>query len=85
MSRSVIEFPEAATKVVERLRVYGNPPAGREVHLQFTDGTALSIEVNLQSVISARYYRDHQGDIEVIRECRHPSVDPDTDDAGRDT
>lgn len=85
MSRSVIEFPEAATKVVESLRVYGDPPASREIHLQFTDGTALSIEIDLQSVVSARYYRDHQGDIEIIREHREPSVDLDTADADRDT
>ena len=85
MSRSMIEFPETERKVVERLRVYGDPPAGREVHLQFTDGTALSIEVNLESMVIARYYRDHQGDMEVIRERRDPSGDPDTGDAGRGT
>lgn len=85
MPRFYLEFTEAATKVVERLRVYGDPPVGREVHLQFTDGTALSIEIDLRSVVCARYYRDNQGDIEIIRERRDPSVDLDTGDADGDT
>jgi len=73
--RPFLEFPEAAMKVVECLRVYGGvPPAGREVHLQFSDGTALSIETNLRSIVCAKYYRDNQGDIEVIREIHDPSV-----------
>lgn len=72
MSRLFLEFPEAATKVVQSLRVYSDPPAGREVHLEFSDGTAISIEIDMTSVVTGKYYRSNQGDIEVIREQRDP-------------
>jgi hypothetical protein len=79
VQRPFLDFPEATAKVVENLRVYSNPPSGREVHIKFSDGTALSIEIDVRSAVSGRYYRDNQGDIEVIRERRDlPSHSTDT-------
>lgn len=72
MQRPFLEFPEAAAKIIENLRVYSNPQSGREVHIKFVDGTAISIEIDMSSTVNGRYYRDDQGDIEVIRERRDP-------------
>lgn len=72
MSRPFIDFPEAATKIVQSLRVYSDPPVGREIHIEFSDGTAISIEIDMRSVVSGKYYRSNQGDIEIIREQRDP-------------
>ncbi len=58
------------------MRVYLNPPTGREVHIEFTDGTALAIEIDIAASVSGRYYRTNQGDIEVIQERRDPASEP---------
>lgn len=71
MPRPFLDFPEARSKTVQSLRVYSDPPC-REVHLEFTDGTAVSIEIDLKSTVNGKYYRNNQGDIEVIREQRDP-------------
>jgi len=44
VTEEYLEFPEVVAKVIRRLRIYNDPPS-REVHLEFTDGTALSIEI----------------------------------------
>lgn len=72
MQRPFLDFPEAEAKMIKNLRVYTNPPAGREVHIEFSDGTAISIEIDVRSAVSGKYYRTNQGDIEVIRERRDP-------------
>jgi hypothetical protein len=50
--------------------VYDDPPYGREVHLVFTDGTQLSIDVAVETKVNARHYRADGGEIEVLHEHR---------------
>jgi hypothetical protein len=70
LTRPFIEFSEANGKIVQSLRVYDDPPSGREIHLKFSDGTAISIEIGIQSVVSGKHYRENQGDVEVLLEHR---------------
>lgn len=69
MSRPFLELPEAANLTVQTLRVYDDPPYGREVHLAFTDGTQISIDLEIESVVKTRHYRgDKGGDLEILHE-----------------
>jgi hypothetical protein len=68
MTRSFLELPEAANLTVQTLRVYDDPPYGREVHLLFTDGTQLSIDVGIQTVVKTRHYRGDKGDLDILHE-----------------
>jgi len=66
MSHPYLELPEAAGRTVETLRVSNDPPYGREVHLTFTDGTRLSIGMEVETVVKTKHYRMKDGDIEVL-------------------
>jgi len=66
MSRPFLELPEAAGRTVETLRVSDDPPYGREVHLTFTDGTRLSIEMEIETMVKTKHYRMKEGDLEVL-------------------
>jgi len=66
MSRPYLELSEAAGRTVETLRVSNDPPYGREVHLTFTDGTRLSIEIEIETVVKMKHYRMKDGDLEVL-------------------
>jgi hypothetical protein len=72
LNRPFLDFPEAINKVVQSLRVYNDPPSGLEIHIEFSDGTAISIEVDIRSVVCGKHYRGNQGDIEVIEEHYDP-------------
>ena len=71
MNRPFLELPEAANLTVQTLRVYDDPPYGREVHLVFTDGTQISIDLEIKAVVKARHYRgDRGGELDVLHEHR---------------
>lgn len=61
MSRPFLELPEAANLTVQSLRVYDDPPYGREVHLIFTDGSQISIDLEIATTAKARHYRSDKG------------------------
>ena len=68
MNRPFFELPEAVDKVIRSLRVYDDPPYGREVHLVFTDGTQISVDLAVETTVSARHYRSDKADLEVLQE-----------------
>jgi hypothetical protein len=68
MNRPFLEIPEAAKMTIETLRVYDDPPYGREVHIAFTDGTQISIDVEISTAVKARHYRGDKGGLEILHE-----------------
>lgn len=67
MSQTHIEYREVAGKVVDHVRFYNNPSAVPEVLMRFTDGTSLSLKLNLGLKVEGEFYRDIQGEIETLR------------------
>ncbi len=63
-----LELPEAAGRTVESLRVSDDPPYGREVHVTFTDGTRISIDMEIETVVKTKHYRLKEGDLEVLQQ-----------------
>ena len=55
---SRIDFPEVAGKTVAELSVLNDPVSGREVLVEFTDQTQLSICVGMKQTVEARYTSD---------------------------
>ena len=74
LSRSFLDFPEAVNMTVASLRVYSDPPCSREVHLAFTDGTQISIDLEIHSVVKAKHYRGDKGELEVFHEYEDRST-----------
>jgi hypothetical protein len=74
MSQSFLELPEAVGRTVENLRVSDDPPYGREVHLTFSDGTRISIEIEVETVVKTKHYCMKDGDIEVLLQREGRSV-----------
>lgn len=74
MNRTFFEIPEASNMTIASLRVYSDPPCGREVHITFTDGTQISIDLEIQALVKARYYRADQGDLETFHEYEERST-----------
>lgn len=73
MSRPFLELPEAVNLVVESLRVYDDPPYGREVHLAFTDGTEISIDLEIVTKVKTRHYRGDAGsELEILHQHEEP-------------
>lgn len=70
MKRAVIECPELTDKIIRALRIYDAPPCGREVHIEFNDGTEFTVELTSTTTVDAKYYRDRSGELEVLREFR---------------
>jgi hypothetical protein len=66
LPREYLELPEAAGREVSTLRVYDDPPSGREVHIIFADGTAISIDLTVRTAIEAKHYRGKNGDLEIL-------------------
>ena len=73
MRRAVIECPELSDKIIQELHIHDDPPCGREVHIEFTDGTAFTVALISSTTVEAKYYRDRGGDLEVLREFRDSS------------
>jgi hypothetical protein len=73
MTRPFLEFPEAANLTVQSLRVYDDPPYGREVHLAFTDGTEISIDLEILTTVKGRHYRGGTaGELEILHRHEEP-------------
>jgi hypothetical protein len=70
MSRPYMELPEAVGQVIRCLRVYDDPPYGREVYVEFEDGTQLSIDLVVETTAHAKHYRGKSGDLEILAEHR---------------
>jgi hypothetical protein len=76
MRRAVIECPELTDKIIQELRIHDDPPCGREVQIEFTDGTAFSVALTVGTAVEGKYYREHNGKLEVLREFQDASVPP---------
>ena len=74
MRRAAIECPELADKIIQGLRIHDDPPCGREVHIEFTDGTTFTVALTTSTAVEAKYYRDRGGELEVLREFRDASA-----------
>ena len=74
MKRAVIECPELTDKIIRALCIHDDPPCGREVHIEFTDGTEFTVALTSTTTVDAKYYRDRSGELEVLREFRDSSV-----------
>ena len=68
MDRPFLDLPEASAKVIQTLRIYDDPPHGREILIEFTDGTSLSINLQSNITIHAKHYREVKGDLETLHE-----------------
>jgi hypothetical protein len=73
VSRQYLELPEAINRAIRCLRVYDDPPYGREVYIAFDDGTQISIDLIVQTSVHAKHYRDDKGDLEMLHEHRDPA------------
>jgi hypothetical protein len=75
MNRPFLELSEAANLTVQTLRVYDDPPYGREVHLAFTDGSQISIDLEIATSVKAKQYRvDRGGELEILHTHNEPSL-----------
>lgn len=68
MSEPYVEYQEATGKIVQHVRFYTNPSSLPEVHIRFEDGTSLSLKLKTSLMIEGEYYRDIQGEIEILRQ-----------------
>jgi len=66
MESQKIEFPEVVGKSVAELSIYDNPPSGREVIIRFSDGTQLSVSVEVKQSIDARYCKEEWPDAPIF-------------------
>ena len=58
MEKPRIDFPEVSGKTIAELCVYDDPTYGREVIVQFTDGTQLSIAIVVKQTVDAQFCQD---------------------------
>ncbi len=72
MPNSFMEYPEAAGRTVEHVRYYNDPSGAPEVHLRFTDGTALSLKFHVPLRVETELYRMHEGNVETLK--RYPDA-----------
>ena len=66
MEPTTIAFPEVVGKSVRDLSVYDDPAYGREVLVQFDDGTQLSICIGVKQTVDARYSKDDTPDLPIF-------------------
>jgi len=74
MNRPLLELTEAAGRTVETLLVSDDPPYGREVHLTFTDGTRISIDIEIETVVKTKHYRIKDNNLEVLQQHEDKAV-----------
>jgi hypothetical protein len=73
MSRPFLELTEAANRTVRTLCVYDEPRHGREVHIVFTDGTEISIDLEIATRVTTKHYRSGDGvELTVLRRQEEP-------------
>ena len=70
MSKEIIECTELANRTVQNLKILDDPKYGREVHIEFTDGTMFTVTLQVQTAVEAKHYRETEGELEVLREYR---------------
>jgi hypothetical protein len=64
-----VEIHEAKKKVIQCLRVFHDPKGtAREIEIELTDGTELSIEIHAQTEVTTRFCSTQDGDFRVIQE-----------------
>ena len=61
------DFPEAIGNTVDHVRYYDDLSGKPEVHIRFTDGTALSLRFCIPLRLEAEFYRMHEGDVETLK------------------
>jgi hypothetical protein len=53
--------------------VYDDPPYGREVHLAFTDGTEISIDLEISTTVKGKHYRSGTaGELDILDQHEEP-------------
>jgi len=70
MSKEIIECTELSNRTVQNLKILDDPKYGREVHIEFTDGTMFTVTLQVQAAVEAKHYRENEGEMEVLREYR---------------
>jgi len=70
MAQERLEIPEVEGKTIRHLAVNDDPEYGREVNLQFTDGTELSLWVGVLQRVSAQFLDSGSGRVLFEREDR---------------
>jgi hypothetical protein len=72
MSDSWMEYPEVSGKTVDHLHFYSDPSGAHELHIQFTDGEALSIRIQTTVGVEGELYREAKGgDIQILSKYRN--------------
>jgi hypothetical protein len=62
-----MEYPEVAGKTVENVRYYNDPSGTPERHIQFADGTSLTLKFYVPLKVEAELYRTHEGDVQTLK------------------
>lgn len=75
MSKETIVCTDLVNRIVQSLKIIDDPRYGREVHIEFTDGTMFTITLQVQATVEAKHYRETRGELEVLREYRDVSAD----------
>ncbi len=70
MSKEIIECTELVNRTVQSLKILDDPRYGREVHIEFTDGTMFTVTLQVAATVEAKLYRETGGEMEVLREYR---------------
>ena len=75
MSKEIIECTELINRTVQSLKILDDPAYGREVHIEFTDGTLFTITLQVQTTVEAKLYRETGGELEVIHAYHDVAAD----------
>lgn len=75
MNRAMIECTELVDRTVQSLKILDDPRYGREVHIEFTDGTMFTVTLQVQSAVEAKHYRETGGELEILREYHDAAVE----------
>ena len=70
MNKEIIECTELANRTVQNLKILDDPKYGREVHIEFTDGTMFTVTLQVQTAVEAKHYRETGGEMDVLRAYR---------------
>ena len=68
MSKEIIECAELVNRTVQSLKILDDPRYGREVHIEFTDGTMFTVTLQIAATVEAKHYRETGGELEVLQE-----------------
>jgi len=75
VNRAIIECTELVDRTVQSLKILDDPRYGREVHIEFTDGTMFTVTLEVQSTVEAKHYRETGGELEILREYHDVAVE----------